>query len=142
MSVEKGNCPTLSARSDIYSHYAKAGGFIYLSGQVPMDGTGKLIGGGISEHTNQCIDNIEQVLQAAGSSLEKLVKVNIFLKNMDDFNAVNAVYEKVSGASCRKRLAADVGHVIISAFRRQSQRGRASRRASVSPWSLHRSAPC
>lgn len=95
MSVEKGNAPLLFPRSDIYSHYAKAGGLLFLSGQVPMDSTGKLVAGGIVEHTEQCIDNIEQVLQAAGSSLGKLVKVNIYLKSMNDFDAVNAVYEQV-----------------------------------------------
>ncbi|KDN36639.1 Endoribonuclease L-PSP [Tilletiaria anomala UBC 951] len=83
-----------SGSSDIYSHYAKAGGLLYLSGQVPMDGTGHIVPGGIEEHTAQCISNIEQVLKSAGSSIEKLVKVNIFLKHMSDFDAVNEIYEK------------------------------------------------
>ncbi|KAM0746356.1 Endoribonuclease L-PSP [Meredithblackwellia eburnea MCA 4105] len=72
----------------------KVPGLIFCSGQTPIDGSGKLVPGGIREHTLQCIKNLEKVLKHAGASLENVVKVNIFLKNMDDFAAVNEVYEK------------------------------------------------
>lgn len=96
MSVDKQNAPDLRARSDIYSHTAKVPGLIFCSGQVPMGADGKIVPGGIKEHAAQCISNIEKALKNAGSSLDHLVKVNIFLKSMDDFNAINEVYEKVS----------------------------------------------
>ncbi|KAL8290146.1 hypothetical protein RQP46_003085 [Phenoliferia psychrophenolica] len=65
----------------------KVPGLIFCSGQTPIDGSGKLVPGGIKEHT------LEKVLIHSGASLKNVVKVNIFLKNMDDFAAVNEVYE-------------------------------------------------
>lgn len=75
--------------------------------QVPFTKEGKLVDGGIAEHTEQCIKNLGNVLAAAGSSWEKVVKVNVYLKNMDDFAGMNQVYERVSGCGsrpCRMRL--------------------------------------
>lgn len=60
-----------------------------------MDKNGVLVEGGIKEHTAQCITNLGNVLNATGSSWEKVVKVNVYLKNMDDFAAMNEVYEKL-----------------------------------------------
>lgn len=68
---------------------------IFLSGQTPVDKNGNLVEGGIQEHTAQCLKNLENVLTAAGSSWEKVVKVNVYLKNMDNFSAMNEIYEKV-----------------------------------------------
>ncbi len=66
--------------------------------QVPFTKEGKLVEGGIAEHTEQCIKNLGNSLAAAGTSWEKVVKVNIYLKNMDDFAEMNKVYERVSRA--------------------------------------------
>lgn len=96
MAIAKINAPGLPEKPSIYSHVTVAGGFIYVSGQLPADATGKLISGDVQEHTRQCIRNIEKALKAAGASLNDLVKVNIFLKDMGDFNAINEVYEQVS----------------------------------------------
>jgi enamine deaminase RidA (YjgF/YER057c/UK114 family) len=74
--------------------------------QVPFTKEGKLAEGGIAEHTEQCIKNLGNVLAAAGTSWEKVVKVNIYLKNMDDYAAMNKVYERVNSCdsrTCRKR---------------------------------------
>ncbi|KAF8168135.1 Endoribonuclease L-PSP/chorismate mutase-like protein [Crassisporium funariophilum] len=95
MSIEKINSTEIASFSHILSHATKVPGLIFLSGQVPADGTGKIIEGGIKEHTAQCIKNLGHVLEAAGSSWEKVVKVNVYLKNMDDFAAMNEVYEKL-----------------------------------------------
>ncbi|KAJ7293548.1 Endoribonuclease L-PSP [Mycena rebaudengoi] len=95
MSIEKINSPELSSFSHILSHATKVPGLIFLSGQTPTDSTGKVVAGGIQEHTAQCIGNLGKVLAAAGSSWEKVVKVNVYLKNMDDFSAMNEVYEKL-----------------------------------------------
>lgn len=66
-----------------------------MSGQTPVDKSGKVVEGGIKEHTAQCIKNLGNVLAAAGSSWEKVVKVNVYLKDMDNFAAMNEVYREV-----------------------------------------------
>ncbi|PPR05699.1 hypothetical protein CVT26_008940 [Gymnopilus dilepis] len=95
MSVEKINSSKNKTFEHILSHATKVPGLIFLSGQVPADDTGSIVRGGIQEHTTQCIKNLGNVLEAAGSSWEKVVKVNVYLKNMDDFAAMNEVYEKL-----------------------------------------------
>ncbi|KAF3491958.1 uncharacterized protein GIQ15_01475 [Arthroderma uncinatum] len=68
-------------------------GIVYCSGQVGTDPvTRELVEGTVKDRTAQIFRNITAVLEAAGSSLEKLLKVNVFLANMDDFAAVNEVY--------------------------------------------------
>ncbi|KAJ7900313.1 Endoribonuclease L-PSP [Mycena olivaceomarginata] len=98
MSIEKLNSPELSQFSHILSHATKVPGLIFLSGQTPTDATGKVVEGGIKEHTAslaQCISNLGKVLAAAGSSWEKVVKVNVFLDDMNNFASMNEVYEKL-----------------------------------------------
>lgn len=77
-----------------YSQAVAAGGFIYLSGVVPADaGKGLIISGDIRAATALVLDKIKAILEAAGSGLEKAVKLNVFLRDMADFNAMNEVYE-------------------------------------------------
>ncbi|KAF9044568.1 Endoribonuclease L-PSP [Hymenopellis radicata] len=95
MSVERINSEKNSQFTRILSHATKVPGLIFLSGQTPVDGTGKLVEGGIKEHTAQCLNNLGNVLEASGSSWDKVLKVNVYLKNMDDFSAMNEVYEKI-----------------------------------------------
>lgn len=95
MSLEKINSPDNPSFSRILSHATKVPGLIFLSGQTPVDKNGVLVEGGIKEHTAQCITNLGNVLNATGSSWEKVVKVNVYLKNIDDFAAMNEVYEKL-----------------------------------------------
>jgi 2-iminobutanoate/2-iminopropanoate deaminase len=76
-----------------YSQAIKAGGFVYLSGQLPIDpASGALVEGDIAAMTRQIFANLSAVLEAAGSSLAKVVKVNVFLADMNDFQAMNAAY--------------------------------------------------
>ncbi|ODQ67313.1 protein HMF1 [Nadsonia fulvescens var. elongata DSM 6958] len=75
-----------------YSQAIKAGGFLYLSGQVPLKATGELVTGDIQDQTHQIFHNIKAVLEAAGVDLTKVVKVNIFLVDMAQFSKVNEVY--------------------------------------------------
>ena len=71
----------------------EAGDFVYLSGQTPMDpATGKLIQADIGAETKQCLENLKNVLEAAGLTFANVVKANVFLTNMGDFAAMNAVY--------------------------------------------------
>lgn len=78
-----------------YSHAVAAGDLVYLSGQTPLDpATGKLAAGDITAQTEQCFVNLANVLAAAGLTLEDVVKVNVFLADIGDFAAMNAVYSK------------------------------------------------
>ena len=76
-----------------YVQAIKANGLVYTAGQIPLDPkTGKIIEGGIKEQTRRVMENLKAVLTAAGSSLEKVVKATVFLKNMTDFAAMNDIY--------------------------------------------------
>lgn len=78
-----------------YSQAIKANGFIFVSGQLPLDPvTGALTTGDIAILTRQVIINIETILQASGSSLQKVVRVDIFLTDLKDFSEMNEEYEK------------------------------------------------
>ncbi|GAM43675.1 L-PSP endoribonuclease family protein [Talaromyces pinophilus] len=82
----------------IYSQAIIANGVVYCSGAVAMDAeTGKLVDGDVKAHTHQCIKNLTHVLEAAGSSIDKVVKVNVFLDNMDNFADMNSVYTQYWG---------------------------------------------
>ncbi|MDZ5472234.1 RidA family protein [Bacillus sp. 31A1R] len=76
-----------------YSHAIESGDLIFLSGQTPVDSqTGKLVEGDIVEQTNQCFKNLFEVLEAAGLTPDHVVKVNVFLTDMNHFTAMNEVY--------------------------------------------------
>lgn len=76
-----------------YSQAVVAGGFIFCSGQIPLDPqTGEFVAGGVAEQSEQVLRNLSAVLEAAGSSLERVVKTTVFLADMDDFAAMNEVY--------------------------------------------------
>jgi 2-iminobutanoate/2-iminopropanoate deaminase len=78
-----------------YSQAIKAGGFVYLSGQVAIDpATGEFVAGGIAEQTERVLKNVSAVLEAAGSSLDLVVKTTVFLADMNEFTAMNEVYAK------------------------------------------------
>ena len=82
-----------------YSQAVKVGDMIYTSGQIPMTSDGELVSGDIHDQTRQILNNLQAVLEEAGSSLSQIVKTTIYLTNMDDFIAVNTVYgEYFSGA--------------------------------------------
>ncbi len=81
-----------------YSQAIRAGDFVFVSGQVPVDvRTGKLAEG-IAAQTRQVLENLETVLAAAGASLEQVVKVTVFLGRWEDFPAMNEVYASYFGA--------------------------------------------
>jgi 2-iminobutanoate/2-iminopropanoate deaminase len=76
-----------------YSQAIAAGGMVFCAGQTPIDpATGDLVSGGIEAQTHQVLKNLGAVLRAAGSGYERVVKTTVFLKNMNDFAAMNAVY--------------------------------------------------
>ena len=78
-----------------YSHAVESGSQIYFSGQTPINPkTGKLIEGSIAAQTEQCFTNLFNVVAAAGLTQDDIVKVNVFLSDMNDFAAMNAIYSK------------------------------------------------
>lgn len=74
-----------------YSAGVAAGGFVFVSGQLPADETGRFPTG-IAAQAEQCIRNVQAVLEAGGSDLSHVVKTTIYLRSMNDFAAVNEVY--------------------------------------------------
>jgi len=76
-----------------YSQAIKANGFVFVSGQVAFDpATQQIIDGDVAAQTDRVLRNLSAILNAAGSSLEKVVRSGVFLKNMADFGAMNEVY--------------------------------------------------
>jgi 2-iminobutanoate/2-iminopropanoate deaminase len=82
-----------------YSQAIKANGFVFVSGQLALrPGEKELIPGGIAEQTEQVLANLEAILEAAGSSLDRIVKTTVFLQNLDDFAGMNEVYARRVGS--------------------------------------------
>jgi 2-iminobutanoate/2-iminopropanoate deaminase len=78
-----------------YSQAVKANGFVFVSGQVAFDpATQQIIEGDITAQTDRVLRNLSAILQAAGSGIDKVVRCGVFLKNMNDFAAMNQVYGK------------------------------------------------
>ncbi len=78
-----------------YSQAVRANGFLYVSGQVALDPkTGELTGTDIQQQTQRTLENLKGILEGAGSNLHHVVKTTVFLKDMNDFAAMNEVYAK------------------------------------------------
>jgi 2-iminobutanoate/2-iminopropanoate deaminase len=78
-----------------YSQAVKVGNLIYTSGQLPIDlATGELVNDDIKKATARCLENVKGILEEAGTSLDKVIKTLVFLKDMNDFASVNEVYAK------------------------------------------------
>ncbi len=76
-----------------YSQAVDCGAFLITSGQVPIDpATGEFVPGGIAEQTRQSLTNVKAILEAAGLTMDHVVKTTVFLQDMGDFAAMNAVY--------------------------------------------------
>ena len=80
-----------------YSQAVVAGGFVFVSGQLGLKPGDSAVGGGIEEQTEQIFANLRAILEAAGSGLERIVKTTVFLQDLADFQAMNAVYAKHVG---------------------------------------------
>ncbi len=75
-----------------YSQAVRGGGMLFLSGQLGIDPASDKLVKGIGEQTKQALENIKAILEAAGSSLDKVVKTTVLLKDMDNFNTMNKIY--------------------------------------------------
>jgi 2-iminobutanoate/2-iminopropanoate deaminase len=78
-----------------YSQAIRTGGFVFTAGQVALDpDSGVLVDGGIEAQTRRVLDNLKAVLEASGSSLDKVVKTTVFMINLGEFNRMNTVYSE------------------------------------------------
>lgn len=76
-----------------YSQAIRLGNLIFTAGQIALDpGTQQVVGGGIVEQTTRVLENLKAILESAGSSLQQVVKTTVFLRDMNDFAAMNAIY--------------------------------------------------
>ncbi|MFN3467509.1 MAG: RidA family protein [Candidatus Brocadiales bacterium] len=77
-----------------YSQAICSGPFLFVSGQIPLEpGTGQLVTGDIGTQTHQALENLKAILEAAGSSMDRVVKTTIYLARIEDYGAVNKVYD-------------------------------------------------
>lgn len=95
-----------------YSQAVKSNGFLFTSGQIPLDpATGELVGGSISDQTERVMNNLKAVLEAAGSSLDKVLKTTVYLADMNDFAEMNQVYGRFFGQSPPARSTVEVSRL-------------------------------
>jgi len=95
-----------------YSQAIKANGFIFASGQIPLDpATMQIVEGGIEEQTLRVLENLKAVIEAAGSSLDRVVKTTVYLTDMTEFAAMNVIYAKYFGARRPARATVQVARL-------------------------------
>ena len=94
-----------------YSQAVKVGNLLFISGQIPADKDGNLVKGDIKAQTRQVLENIKAILEAAGAGLENVVKVTVYLKDMNDFAAMNEVYAEYFSESKPARAAVEVSRL-------------------------------
>ena len=95
MSKSKVHTDKAPAAIGPYSQGIRTGNLVFTAGQTGTDpATGQFVAGGVEEQTARTLENLKAVLEAAGTSLSRVVKANVYLKDMADFGAMNAVYAK------------------------------------------------
>jgi len=100
-----------------YSQAIRAGGFVFVSGQLALKpGDKELSGGEIGAQTEQVFANLKAILEEAGSSLDKLVKTTVFLQDLSDFTGMNEVYAKHVGATPPARSTIEVAKLPSGAL--------------------------
>ncbi len=95
-----------------YSQAVKANGFIFISGQIPLDPrTQELVEGDVARQTERVMENLKGIVEAAGSSLDRVVKTTVFLKDLADFPAMNEVYSRYFPANPPARATVQVARL-------------------------------
>jgi 2-iminobutanoate/2-iminopropanoate deaminase len=95
-----------------YSQAIRANGFIFVSGQIPIDPrTQQIVEGGVAKQTEQVINNLEAILKAAGSSLANVVRTGVYLKDMGEFAVMNDIYERFFPQSAPARSTVEVARL-------------------------------
>jgi 2-iminobutanoate/2-iminopropanoate deaminase len=95
-----------------YSQAVRANGFVFVSGQVAIDpATQQVISGHVAAQTDRVLRNLSEILKAAGSGLDKVVRATVFLKNMGDFAAMNEVYARYFNSAPPARSTVEVARL-------------------------------
>lgn len=95
-----------------YSQAIKANGFVFVSGQVAIDPANQqVVSGDVAAQTDRVLRNLSEILEAAGSGLGKVVRATVFLKNMNDFAAMNAIYGKYFSSAPPARSTVEVARL-------------------------------
>ena len=109
---EKITVPNGPPPAGPYSSGVRQNGFVFLSGQIPLDPqTGQLVTGSIEEQTSRVLENLKTVLEAAGLSLDHVMKTTVFLKDMNNFSRMNEAYGKYFGAIPPARTTVEVARL-------------------------------
>ena len=99
-----------------YSQGIRTEQFVYTAGQVPLDpATGTLVTGSIEDQTRRALENVKAVLEAAGTGLDRAVKMTVFMTNLGDFKRMNAVYAEFFPEAPPARSAFEVGALPLGA---------------------------
>ncbi|AJC49197.1 RidA family protein [Allofrancisella guangzhouensis] len=111
--MQKNKINTVNAPQAIgaYEQAIVVGNFVYTSGQIGLKPDSNLISKCIKEQTTQVMENLKAVLEAAGSRLDKLVKVTIFIKDMNEFSVINEVYSSFLGSNYPARSCVEVSRL-------------------------------
>lgn len=100
-----------------YSQAVRTGDFVFCAGQIPLDpATMKIVEGDITVQTRRVLTNLSNVLEAAGSSPSRVVKTTVFLADLNDFQAMNAVYAEFFGAQPPARSTIQAGRLPAGAL--------------------------
>ena len=95
-----------------YSQGIRAGNLVFTAGQAGVDpGTQQVVAGGITEQTKQTFENLKAILEAGGTSLARVIKATVFLKDLNDFAAMNAVYAKYFSSTPPSRSTVEVARL-------------------------------
>ena len=94
-----------------YSQAIEANGFVFASGQIPVNPETGEIPEGIEAQAEQVMKNVKNLLEAAGTSVDQVVKTGVFIKNMDDFATINGIYEKYFAKDCPARSCVEVARL-------------------------------
>ena len=114
---EEIRAPGLPEPISHYTDAVRAGDLLFLSGCVPVDGEGRLVPGDVVAQTRQVFSNVEAVLAAAGARFADVVKVTVYLTDVDDRQAVNIVREEVFGATRPASTLVEVSRLAIPGAR-------------------------
>ncbi|MDF2719362.1 MAG: endoribonuclease [Paenibacillus sp.] len=111
MNIEIVSTTKAPAAIGPYSQAVTLGDLIFTSGQIPLDENGQLVEGGIEEQTHRVFRNLSAVLEAAGSTFANVVKATVFIKDMNQFAAVNQIYASYFGEHKPSRSTVEVARL-------------------------------
>ena len=94
-----------------YSQAIEANGFVFASGQIPVNPETGEIPEGIEDQSEHVMKNVKNLLEAAGTSVDQVVKTSVFIKNMDDFATINGIYAKYFAKDCPARSCVEVARL-------------------------------